>query len=117
MGGELDKIIAMAFRHFGRLDADGHAAFRRARWNVGTGCRRDPFIGFSVKNLQSGQASHTNYATSYEVLKNVRVGFNGYWLQQLTDRQINSKDVQNSKERAVGLGPGYNSEETDCGLE
>jgi hypothetical protein len=38
--------------------------------------------------------------------KNVRLGFNGYWLQQLTHHQINGSDVSNSKERTVGLGPG-----------
>jgi hypothetical protein len=36
----------------------------------------------------------------------VRLGFNGYWLQQLTDHQINGSDVRNSRERTVGLGPG-----------
>jgi hypothetical protein len=36
----------------------------------------DPFVGFGIKNMQPGQAFHTNYATSYELLKNVRVGFN-----------------------------------------
>ena len=66
----------------------------------------DPFVGFGIKNMQPGQAFHANYAASYEVLKDFRVGFNGYWLQQLTDHQINGEDVPNSKERTVGLGPG-----------
>jgi hypothetical protein len=66
----------------------------------------DPFVGFGIKNMQSGQAFHANYATSYEVLKDVRVGFNGYWLQQLTNHQIDGENVPNSKERTVGLGPG-----------
>jgi len=66
----------------------------------------DPFVGFGLKSMQPGQAFHMNYATSYGVLKDFRVGFNGYWLQQLTDHQINGQDVPNSKERTVGLGPG-----------
>jgi Putative MetA-pathway of phenol degradation len=41
-----------------------------------------------------------------EAIKNVRVGFNGYWLQLLTDHEINGQDVPNSKERTAGLGPG-----------
>ena len=49
---------------------------------------------------------HTSYAISYELVKNVRLGFNGYWLQQLTDHRINGVSVANSKERTVGLGPG-----------
>jgi hypothetical protein len=66
----------------------------------------DPFVGLGIRNMQPGQAFHVNYATSYELWKNVRLGFNGYWLQQLTDHDINGSSVRNSKERTVGLGPG-----------
>lgn len=66
----------------------------------------DPFVGFGIRNMQPGQAFHVNYATSCELWKNVRLGFNGYWLQQLTDHQINGSNVRNSKERTIGLGPG-----------
>jgi hypothetical protein len=72
-------------------------------WNS---TNNDPFVGFGIKNMQPGQAFHVNYSTSYELWKNVRLGFNGYWLQQLTDHQINGSDVRNSRERTVGLGPG-----------
>jgi hypothetical protein len=72
-------------------------------WNS---TNNDPFVGFGIKNMQPGQAFHVNYATSYELWKNVRLGFNGYWLQQFTDHQINGSDVRNSRERTVGLGPG-----------
>jgi hypothetical protein len=65
-----------------------------------------PFVGFGFKNIQAGQAVHANYATSYAVRKGVRLGFNGYWLQQITDHKINGKDVPNSRERTIGLGPG-----------
>jgi hypothetical protein len=66
----------------------------------------DPFVGFGIKDIQPGQAFHVNYATSYELFKNVRLGFNGYWLQQITDHEINGVAIPNSKERTVGLGPG-----------
>ena len=66
----------------------------------------DPFVGFGIRNAQPGQAFHVNYASSYDVRKNVRLGFNGYWLQQLTDHEINGVAVPNSRERTVGLGPG-----------
>jgi hypothetical protein len=39
-------------------------------------------------------------------LHNVRVGFNGYWLQQLTDDKVNDITVSNSLERTLGLGAG-----------
>jgi hypothetical protein len=72
-------------------------------WNS---TNNDPFVGFGIRNMQPGQAFHVNYAISYELWKNVRLGFNGYWLQQLTDHQINGISVPNSRERTVGLGPG-----------
>ena len=48
----------------------------------------------------------SGYTMSYEVFRNIRLGFNGYWLQQLTDHQIDGASLANSKERTVGLGPG-----------
>jgi len=72
-------------------------------WNS---ANSEPFVGFGIRNMQPGQAFHVNYATSYEVRKNVRLGFNGYWLQQMTDHKINNVDVPFSRERTVGIGPG-----------
>jgi len=72
-------------------------------WNS---ANSDPFAGFGIRNMQPGQAFHSNHSMSYEVRKNVRLGFNGYWLQQVTDHRINNIDVPYSKERTVGLGPG-----------
>jgi hypothetical protein len=66
----------------------------------------DPFTGYGIRNMQPGRAFHLNYATSYEVSKNVRLGFNGYLLQQTTDHRIDDVAVSESKERTVGLGPG-----------
>jgi hypothetical protein len=62
-------------------------------WNS---TNNDPFVGFGIKNSQAGQAFHVNYAASYELFKNVRLGFNGYWLQQLTDHEINGASLPNS---------------------
>ena len=72
-------------------------------WNS---TNEDPFVGFGIRNSQAGQAVHANLSISYEAWKNVRVGFNGYWLQQVTDDKINGVAVPNSRERTVGLGPG-----------
>jgi hypothetical protein len=67
---------------------------------------RDPFVGLGVRDVQAGQAIHVNYSASYEVQKNVRVGFNGYWLQQVTKDEVNGVSVSNSLERTIGLGLG-----------
>ncbi len=65
-----------------------------------------PFAGLGFKRTQAGQAFHANYATSYAVWKGVRLGFNGYWLQQITDHNADGTDLPNSRERTIGLGPG-----------
>jgi len=72
-------------------------------WNS---VNHDPFVGFGVRNVQAGQAVHVNYSVSYEVQKNVRVGLNGYWLQQVTKDEVNGVPIANSLERTVGLGLG-----------
>jgi hypothetical protein len=72
-------------------------------WNS---VNHEPFVGFGDKTVQPGQAFHMNYSTSYEVVHNVRVGFNGYWLQQLTEDKANDTNIPQSLERTVGLGAG-----------
>src|SRR5262249_27598522 len=54
-------------------------------WNAPN---HDPFTGFGFRSMQAGQAVHANFTASYEVVKNVRLGLNGYWLQQFTDDKI-----------------------------
>jgi hypothetical protein len=53
----------------------------------------EPFAGLGAHTVQPGQAYHMNYSASYEVITHVRVGFNGYWLQQTTDEKINDINV------------------------
>jgi len=72
-------------------------------WNS---VNHEPFVASGARTVQPGQAFHVNYAVSYEVSAGVRVGFNGYWLEQLTHHKLNDIDVPNSKERTVGLGAG-----------
>jgi hypothetical protein len=72
-------------------------------WNS---VNHEPFAGSGANTVQPGQAYHMNYSVSYEVITNVRVGFNGYWLQQLTDDKVNDANVPHSLERTFGLGVG-----------
>jgi len=72
-------------------------------WNS---TNNDPFVELGIRSMQPGHAFHVNYATTFELWKNVRLGLNGYWLQQLTDHHINGSDVRNARERTIGLGPG-----------
>jgi len=65
-----------------------------------------PFVGLGAGNVQPGQAFHANYAASYEVTKGVRLGINGYALQQLTADKVDGHNLSGSEERVFGIGPG-----------
>jgi hypothetical protein len=65
-----------------------------------------PYEGLHASSVQPGQAFHVNLAASYEVLKELRLGINGYALQQLTDDKIDGSSIADSKERVFGIGPG-----------
>lgn len=66
----------------------------------------DPFVGLGAGDVQPGQAFHANYAASYEVAKGVRIGLNGYVLQQLTEDKIDGHSQADSKESVLAIGPG-----------
>lgn len=66
----------------------------------------DPFVGLRADHTQPGQAFHANFAASYEILKGLRLGLNGYYLRQVTDDRIDGDDQAASKERVLGIGPG-----------
>lgn len=73
-------------------------------WNAEN---NDPYTPLGAGDSQAGQAIHANFATEYEVLpQRLRLGLNGYYLKQVTESQINGKDVNDSEEQVFGFGPG-----------
>ena len=66
----------------------------------------EPFVRMGAEDIQPGQAFYANYAASYEVVKDVRLGINGYFLQQLTEDKVDGHSQSDSKERVFGIGPG-----------
>jgi len=53
-------------------------------------------------------AIHANFTMAYEILeKRLRVGINGYYLKQITATEIDGHDVAGSRERVLGIGPGF----------
>ncbi|MDH3998018.1 MAG: transporter [Desulfuromonadales bacterium] len=57
-------------------------------------------------DLEPGQAVHANFAMAYEVLpKQLRLGLNGYWFDQITDTEVEGNDVGDD-EKVFAIGPG-----------
>jgi hypothetical protein len=65
-----------------------------------------PPLGENASDTQAGQAVHFNATVSYEIVKNVYVGANGYYLKQITDARVNGIAVPNAREQIGGIGPG-----------
>jgi hypothetical protein len=66
----------------------------------------NPYAGLGASSVQPGQAFHANVAASYEIIRNLRIGINGYALQQFTDDKVNGHSLADSEERVFGVGPG-----------
>lgn len=73
-------------------------------WNAEN---NDPFRLLGVDDSQAGQAVHLNFASAYEVIpQRLRLGFNGYYLKEFTDKRLNGNRIKDSQEQVLGLGPG-----------
>jgi len=65
-----------------------------------------PPVDTGDDTTQAGQAVHFNATAAYEIVKNVYVGVNGYYLKQITDARVNDIAVPNAREQIGGIGPG-----------
>ena len=62
--------------------------------------------GFRFHNGQAGDAAWVNFAASREIIPDVRLGINGYYLRQLHDDRTNGQRVQGTRQSGFYLGPG-----------
>jgi hypothetical protein len=63
---------------------------------------RNPATGY-----KSGQAFHINFASAYEILKNFRIGVNGYIFGQFSDDNLNGTALHGTQSGVLGIGPGF----------
>jgi len=56
--------------------------------------------------VQQGQAVWANFASSYGITDNFRLGVNGYYLEQITDHKVDGHNLYDKQERVVAIGPG-----------
>jgi anthranilate 1,2-dioxygenase (deaminating, decarboxylating) large subunit len=62
-------------------------------------------IPFEV-DLEPGEAVHANFTAAYEVLpKQLRLGVNGYWFDQISETKVNGVDADDD-EKVFAIGPG-----------
>lgn len=62
--------------------------------------------GVAFRNGHAGDAAWINFATSWEVVSNVRVGINADSLTQLRDNRTNGQRVADNRQAACYAGPG-----------
>jgi anthranilate 1,2-dioxygenase (deaminating, decarboxylating) large subunit len=62
---------------------------------------------FGADEVKAGQAIHFNLASAYEIIpKTLRLGVNAYYLKQITETEVDGRDVDDSEEMVFGIGPG-----------
>lgn len=67
----------------------------------------NPGYGYGdVSDVQAGQALHANFATEYAVTDKLRLGVNGYWLDQITDTKVDGHGLSGRREKVWAVGPG-----------
>ncbi|MFW9485797.1 transporter [Xanthomonas euvesicatoria pv. euvesicatoria] len=65
-----------------------------------------PIPGFRFRNGQAGDVLWANFASSVKVTEQLRLGINGYYLQQLNNNRTNDQSIPDSKRRQFYVGPG-----------
>jgi anthranilate 1,2-dioxygenase (deaminating, decarboxylating) large subunit len=64
-------------------------------------------FGPNSADLEAGEAVHANFTAAYEVLpKQLRLGVNGYWFDQISDTEVNGDKQKNMEEKVFAIGPG-----------
>ena len=58
-------------------------------------------------DLEPGDAVHANFSAAYEVLpKQLRLGLNGYWFDQISDTKVDGDKDKSLEEKVFAIGPG-----------
>lgn len=58
-------------------------------------------------DLEPGDAVHANFSAAYEVLpKQLRLGINGYWFDQISDTKVDGDKDKSLEEKVFAVGPG-----------
>jgi hypothetical protein len=72
-------------------------------WNS---TNNNPPISTGAQSTQAGQTIHFNATAAYKLWKGLWIGFNGYYLKQITGGEIDGVALHNSPEQVGAIGPG-----------
>lgn len=102
-----EHLVIYPATHFFYIDTNWSATFY-LKENLALSWRLNYLINFKdkINDKLIGNAFYTNYSLSYNATKNLWIGINGYYLQQLQNDKIEGKIIKDSKERVLGIGPG-----------
>lgn len=76
-------------------------------WNDANEQPNRKYVNEGAHEIQAGDALHLNLAVAYEILPNkIRLGINGYFLNQLHETKMNGNDLSDTEEQVFGIGPG-----------
>jgi hypothetical protein len=73
-------------------------------WPDATGHISD--VGSQTDSTQAAQAIHFNATTGYQLTRGIWLGANGYYLDQITNPQINGHSLSSSPEQVGAIAPG-----------
>lgn len=97
---QISPYYAFTWRATDRWEVSGRLIYDWSSVN------HDLQVSTGAQSAQPGDQLGFNFATSYAVSEQWRLGVGGYVLQQLSDTRVSGTPLANSKQRVVGVGPG-----------
>jgi len=97
---QVSPYYALTWKPFDRWEVSARLIYDWSSRNT------DPPPRLAASSVQPGSQFAANYAVSYAVLLDLRLGLSGYALKQLNDAEVGGKPVPRSQQQAFDLGPG-----------
>jgi len=97
---QVSPYYALTWKPFDRWEVSARLIYDWSSRNT------EPPPRLAASGVQPGSQFAANYAVSYAVLPDLRLGLSGYALKQLNDAEVSGKPVPRSQQQVLGLGPG-----------
>ncbi len=97
---QVSPYYALTWKPFDRWEVSARLIYDWSSRNT------DPPPRLAASSIRPGSQFAANYAVSYAVLPDLRLGLSGYTLKQLNDADVSGKPFPRSQQQAFGIGPG-----------